>query len=82
MMGERRVGESGINAVRWVGRPLPRYEDPVLLRGHGRYAADLAKGARILRFLRSPVARGRHCQLSLPCYAEVVGVGQLRTGKR
>ena len=45
--------------MRWVRHPLPRYEDPVLLRGRGRYTADLAKGARILRFLRSPVARGR-----------------------
>jgi carbon-monoxide dehydrogenase large subunit len=43
--------------MRWVGRPLPRYEDPVLLRGRGRYTADLARGARILRFVRSPVAR-------------------------
>ena len=45
--------------MRWVGRPLPRYEDPVLLQGRGRYTADLAQGARILRFVRSPVARGR-----------------------
>ena len=45
--------------MRWVGRPLPRYEDRVLLQGRGRYTADLARGARILRFVRSPVARGR-----------------------
>jgi len=45
--------------VRWIGRPLPRYEDPVLLQGRGRYTADLAQGARILRYLRSPVASGR-----------------------
>jgi hypothetical protein len=56
----------GINAVRWVGHPLPRYEDPVLLRGRGRYTADLAKGARILRFLRSPVARGRILAVNAP----------------
>jgi CO/xanthine dehydrogenase Mo-binding subunit len=29
------------------------------LRGRGRYTADLTQGARILRFVRSPVARGR-----------------------
>jgi carbon-monoxide dehydrogenase large subunit len=52
--------------VRWVGRPLPRYEDPVLLRGRGRYTADLAQGARILRFVRSPVARGRILAVNAP----------------
>jgi aerobic carbon-monoxide dehydrogenase large subunit len=52
--------------VRWVGRPLPRYEDPVLLRGRGRYTADLTQGARILRFVRSPVARGRILAVNSP----------------
>jgi len=52
--------------VRWVGRPLPRYEDSVLLRGRGRYTADLARGARILRFVRSPVARGRILMVNAP----------------
>jgi aerobic carbon-monoxide dehydrogenase large subunit len=52
--------------VRWVGRPLPRYEDPVLLQGRGRYTADLAQGARILRFVRSPLARGRILAVNAP----------------
>jgi aerobic carbon-monoxide dehydrogenase large subunit len=52
--------------VRWVGRPLPRYEDPVLLRGRGRYTADLAHGARILRFVRSPIVRGRILTVNAP----------------
>jgi aerobic carbon-monoxide dehydrogenase large subunit len=52
--------------VRWVGRPLPRYEDPVLLQGRGRYSADLAQGARILRFVRSPVGRGRILGVNAP----------------
>src|SRR5215468_381120 len=52
--------------MRWVGRPLPRYEDPVLLRGRGGYTADLAQGARTLRFLRSPVARGRILTVNAP----------------
>jgi hypothetical protein len=41
-----------------VGRRLPRYEDPVLLHGNGRYVADLACGAMAMRFVRSQVARG------------------------
>ena len=52
--------------MRWVGRPLPRYEDPVLLQGRGRYTADLAQGARILRFVRSPLARGRILAVNAP----------------
>ena len=52
--------------MRWVGRPLPRYEDPVLLRGRGRYTADLARGARVLRFVRSPVSRGRILTVNAP----------------
>ena len=52
--------------MRWVGRPLPRYEDSVLLQGRGRYTADQARGARILRFVRSPVARGRILTVNAP----------------
>ena len=52
--------------MRWVGRPLPRYEDRSLLRGRGRYTADLAGGARKLRFVRSPVACGRILTVNAP----------------
>ena len=58
--------DPGVYEVRWVGRPLPRYEDPVLLQGRGRYTADLTQGARILRFVRSPVARGRILAVNAP----------------
>jgi carbon-monoxide dehydrogenase large subunit len=58
--------------VRWVGRPLPRYEDPVLLQGRGRYTADLAKGARFLRFARSPVARGRILAVNTPSEVPII----------
>jgi aerobic carbon-monoxide dehydrogenase large subunit len=58
--------------VRWVGRPLPRYEDPVLLRGRGRYTADLTQGARILRFVRSPVARGRILAVNSPSEVPII----------
>jgi aerobic carbon-monoxide dehydrogenase large subunit len=58
--------------MRWVGRPLPRYEDPVLLQGRGRYTADLARGARILRFARSPVARGRIRTVNAPPEVSII----------
>src|SRR6516225_9850006 len=52
--------------MRWVGRPLPRYEDRSLLLGRGRYTVDLARGARKLRFVRSPVACGRILTVNAP----------------
>jgi carbon-monoxide dehydrogenase large subunit len=67
--------------VRWVGRPLPRYEDPVLLQGRARYTADLAQGARILRFVRSPVARGRILAVSAPPEVAIITAPVLRDVK-
>jgi carbon-monoxide dehydrogenase large subunit len=61
----------------WIGRRLPRYEDPVLLRGRGSYVADLARGAHILRFVRSPVARGRILGITAPPGAQVVTAADL-----
>ena len=42
----------------WIGRSLPRLEDPTLVRGDGNYVADVACGAASVRFVRSPVASG------------------------
>lgn len=50
----------------WVGRPIPRLEDPVLLTGHGRFVADIARGAAAVRFVRSPIARGRILAIDIP----------------
>jgi len=61
----------------WVGRRLPRYEDPVLMRGDGRYVADLAQGARALRFVRSPVPRGRIVAIDKPTGALVITAADL-----
>lgn len=61
----------------WVGRRLPRYEDPVLLRGDGRYVADLARGARAMRFVRSPVASGRILSVKAPSGATIVTAADL-----
>lgn len=47
-------------AGRLVGRALPRQEDPRLLRGRGRYVADLAPaGVLHLAVVRSPHAHAR-----------------------
>ncbi|WP_137179522.1 xanthine dehydrogenase family protein molybdopterin-binding subunit [Roseomonas sp. AR75] len=52
--------------MNWVGRAIERFEDPALLRGEGRFTADVAIGARVVRFLRSPVAAGRITRLAPP----------------
>ena len=61
----------------WVGRRLPRYEDPVLLRGDGRFVADLARGALAMRFVRSPVARGTIRAINAASGAHVVTAADL-----
>jgi carbon-monoxide dehydrogenase large subunit len=58
--------------MKWVGRRLPRYEDPALVQGQGSFVADLALGARIIRFVRSPLARGRILGLAAPAGAQIV----------
>jgi CO/xanthine dehydrogenase Mo-binding subunit len=63
--------------TRWVGQRLRRHEDPALLQGLGRYTADFAAGARALRFVRSPVARGRILKVGAPAGATVITAGDL-----
>jgi carbon-monoxide dehydrogenase large subunit len=52
--------------MNWVGRPIPRLEDPALLVGHGRFVADLVQGAAAVRFVRSPIASGRIEGIEIP----------------
>src|ERR1700737_4097381 len=42
-----------------IGQPVPRSEDPVLLRGEGRYADDISLlGQAYAVMVRSPLAHG------------------------
>lgn len=50
----------------WVGRTLPRLEDPSLLKGQGSYVSDLAAGAWAVKFVRSPEAAGVIEDVELP----------------
>jgi carbon-monoxide dehydrogenase large subunit len=50
----------------WIGRSLPRLEDPTLVRGAGNYVADVARGAASVRFVRSPVASGTILNIEKP----------------
>ncbi len=43
-----------------VGRSVPRLEDPPLVRGRGRFAADISFPHQLhMRMVRSPIAHGR-----------------------
>jgi carbon-monoxide dehydrogenase large subunit len=57
--------------MNWIGRSLPRIEDPALLRGQGRFTADLAAGALRVAFVRSPFAAGRLLGIEAPAGAQV-----------
>ena len=57
----------------FIGRSVPRLEDPPLLTGRGRFAADISfPGQWIMRVVRSAVAHGKivsidaHAALALP----------------
>lgn len=52
--------------MKWVGQPIPRLRDPVLLKGKGRFTSDIAKDALAIRFVRSPVARGTIRSIEIP----------------
>ncbi len=67
----------------WVGRSIRRFEDPALLRGEGRFTADLA-ARHWVRFVRSPIASGRLRGVRAPSgarlftAADLAGVAPIR----
>ena len=65
------------SGMKWVGRAIRRLEDPALVRGHGRFTADLP-AACIVRFVRSPVAAGRIVRIEAPNGVTVVRARDLR----
>jgi carbon-monoxide dehydrogenase large subunit len=62
--------------MKWVGRAIRRVEDPALVGGQGRFAADLP-AAHWVRFVRSPVAAGRIVGITPPDGAHVVRAADL-----
>src|SRR5882724_11353356 len=70
--------------MNWIGRSLPRLEDPSLLRECGSYVADRIGKAAAVRFVRSPLARGTITDIEIPPGATVftgrdlIGVKSIR----
>jgi carbon-monoxide dehydrogenase large subunit len=70
----------GIGAERFVGRSIPRVEDPRLLTGAGRYTDDLSvPGTLELAFVRSPEAHARIESIDTSAAAELPGVEAVLT---
>ncbi|MBN9064486.1 MAG: carbon monoxide dehydrogenase [Rhizobiales bacterium 65-9] len=64
-----------------VGQPIPRKEDPVLVRGEGRYTDDLHAEAQIyIAMVRSPIAHGRIRSIDLEAALAIEGVLGAWTG--
>src|SRR5215831_5016265 len=53
------------SGMKWVGRAIRRLEDPALVRGRGRFTADLP-ATHFVRFVRSPIASGRIVRIGAP----------------
>jgi 2-furoyl-CoA dehydrogenase large subunit len=70
------------DAGTWVGRPLPRLEDELLLRGAGRFLDDLdpVPNAGHAAILRSPFAHARIARLDVEAAREQRGVLGVVTG--
>jgi len=65
-----------------VGQPVPRTEDPVLLRGEGRYTDDLNEpGQAYAHIVRSPYAHGVIRGISFEKARQMPGVLAIYTGK-
>jgi carbon-monoxide dehydrogenase large subunit len=64
MKAEMKTATAG-TGLKWVGRSIRRLEDPALVKGRGRFTADLP-AAQFVRFVRSPVAAGRILGISAP----------------
>jgi aerobic carbon-monoxide dehydrogenase large subunit len=64
------------SGMTWVGRAIRRLEDPALVRGRGRFTADLP-AKHFVRFVRSPVAAGRLVRISAPDGVTIIQAADL-----
>lgn len=64
-----------------IGQPVPRQEDPILVRGEGRYTDDLTlEGQLHAAFVRSPHAHGVIKGIDLSAAKAMKGVVAIYTG--
>ena len=70
-MSGMRSGATVPAQTGWVGRSIRRFEDPALVKGQGRFTADLPADHHV-RFVRSPIANGRIVSIKAPAGATVI----------
>jgi carbon-monoxide dehydrogenase large subunit len=77
-----RTSPADLSAMKFgVGQPVPRNEDPVLVRGEGRYTDDLfLEGQLYAAFVRSPHAHGVIRGIDMSAAAAMKGVVAIYTG--
>ena len=75
-MSVTRARDPTLAHTTWVGRSIRRFEDPALVRGQGRFTADLIADHHV-RFVRSPVASGRIISITPPAGATVITAADL-----
>ena len=64
-----------------IGQPVPRQEDPVLVRGEGRYTDDVnSDGQLYAHFVRSPYAHGTIRSIDVEAARGMPGVVAVYTG--
>src|SRR3954451_4494878 len=69
------------HAGRYIGRPLPRWEDLRLVRGAGRYTDDVAvSGEAYAVLVRAPHAHARITQIEVAAARALPGVLAVLTG--
>src|SRR5579862_7228081 len=72
----------GIGAARYIGRRMPRKEDPRLLTGRGQFVDDIVlPGMLHVAFVRSPIARGRIVSIDTATARELPGVHAIYTAE-
>jgi aerobic carbon-monoxide dehydrogenase large subunit len=60
---------------RVLGHPVPRIEDPPLVKGHGRFAGDIAFAHQLhMRMVRSPIANGRIVRIDATAALRLPGI--------
>jgi len=73
--------DGGAAAGRYVGRPMPRFEDLRLVRGAGRFTDDIVLEGQVYAvFVRSPHASALIRSIDPEAARELAGVRAVLTG--
>jgi len=78
----RHIAPSSVTEAPFgIGQPVPRKEDPILVRGEGRYTDDLSlEGQLYAAFVRSPHAHGLLNGVDISAAQAMKGVVAIYTG--